>query len=1207
MPVAGPFYLAMVDETETTFSVEHQRMDEYVFSARRILSEGEKPKLELVIENPRVGLLSAIRKQWCWFAWDSNWGGTPNIIPLFFGRIVGIPTGLQSDTITVTFIAWPSRYKKRLQVVAETLKILPYFDPVFTDVSLRDDPMAIFESHSKMVCVDPVTHAVSASDILDAEDGNEDFTEDDHFYSSLQVSPGAVPKTAVHVDATVSWTQTARGYIAPFVDLTVTSYTGDSIIGEWPKQGATIAPGLTVLGSFAYDSANVDALESESYSVSWTSREKVHQDGDPLSSNVSVTTPIGGTVTSYVSKTGIIDPFAVDGDGDPSPTNIPPSLNVSWKSFYPKKVVASMSLEYQAARPHTERLIFTLFANVQPTTLDPNVSEDSETINISGSDVGMPIVNLLNWTTISGEYVAVGTIIFPDDPQLPGGRTVQICIDDGIAGVESPDFSDVYGEETVDGTVRWASLGVASPTESALDWTKVSNVPTGTIILPRRPLYLDGFPANVDIGEGQYVKGDGVFYVGIGGGDTVQIATIPTGSNFFIATTGGVTDDVIPSFNNTLHDTTVDGTVVWTAIGTGETPVGGVPGNVTGSSYFATDRGKQSIEHLICRARARLRYASRVVSTTFQCSYLRGTELTLRKTATLHDPRLPGGLVLGKIVGTIMEASGGAFTCTVNIASSVGYADAIDAVPGTPTYVEDGYVETGYQLYEDMIIVLPVISDVGYSPIVPIPDEDGITFPLTKQMIVVSESIQGDGYSEEVINAMALVQNHPNEEFLSPEPWLTSDGTLYGKVTNPQKPKDNDRWFELILKPLNGNGVFQHVYHLKCTTLSLPQMINLEEDGDQILPSYVVAGDQFYSPTVANVNNGLAPSYVVDGDQFYSADILGGDHSFSPPYVVDGDQFFSPILENQNRNLAPSYFVGGDQFYSPTVEDDEEWTLAERPFVADSPWNTLVPEDADFTPIDWPAPEGGPINGVPDSGYNYSLWHDSFSVAIYFTDPSYPLVAIAVGNSWNNPAGTVNLRIPIGVTGSPDTDAHLLIIDSDTLEVWDFWIFDRTSNTTATSVGYGHCNILTSDGWGSPDPFLGVGTLAVGASMLGGLLIEAETTDNVISHALGLVCDDVNIRPGYVPPAIGGDGPNPDGIVQEGEWLAIPPGTTMPPGLPPLFQPIFDCLITYGCYVIDKSGGVNGFRFQSNAYAGEDFDELWPYMGQLVPLLQKVN
>jgi hypothetical protein len=889
LPIAGPFYFALVDETETTFGPEHLRMDRYVFSARRILSESEKPKLELVIENPRIGLLSPLQKQWCWFSYDD--GGT-EVVPLFFGRIVGIPSDLQAETLTVTFIAWPTNYVKQLQKVAETLKVAPFYDPVFTDISQRDNPMSIFESHSKVVTVDPVTLVVSSSDILDAEDGNVDFTEDDHFYASLQVSPGAVPKTAVHVDATVSWTQTGRGYL-DLTNIKIKSFSGDGIISGWPKPLSNVAPGLTVFNSGAIDKNNTNNATTGTITSSYRNTEKHHEDGDTLSASSSLTAPIQWEiehVLTETSQTGILDPFSTDGDGDPSPTNIPASVNQTKVYALSYLVQGYMTVEYNAARPHTERLIFTLKADVQPTTLDPLVTEDSETITISGSDVGMPIIELLNWTTISGSFVSIGTIIFPDDPALPGGRTAQVATVAGTAGTEEPEFSDVVGDLTIDGGVTWASLGTSAPTESAPDWTGVSNIPAGTIILPRRPIFTtwlnytrigreQEIPQGSPISEGLILQApNGSFQVCTQSGTTVAKTpfpsfsttwgvsttdntvtwkslgmTLPTGTTFFLATTGGTTGAqyVIPAFDTTLHAPTTDGTVTWRAIGAGEIPAGGTPGNVTASSYFTTDRGRRSVDHLICRARARLRYASRAVTSTFECSYARGEPLRLRNSVTLHDYRLPSGLIAGKVTGTELFADGGTFACRVSIQSAVGNETVISEVADGISYVNDGYVTDGYAFREGRIVLLTTLSDVGYTPLVAIPDEDGIRFPLEKTMIVVSEEVRGSLAAqragiEDAFKSMAQAANPGEGGFGLLLTLGPGGGTLGGDIAGDiarQKQiqllnsnsasaalKRNPIWYDLVLKPLNGSGSFNHVYHLKCTTLGLPRMIDLQEE-----------------------------------------------------------------------------------------------------------------------------------------------------------------------------------------------------------------------------------------------------------------------------------------------------------------------------------------------------------------------------------------
>src|SRR5580765_7029729 len=172
MPIAGPFYWAWVDPSETSFNGSHLRMDEYIFSAKRTIAEGEKPLLEIEIQNPHVGILSTGRKYWAWFSWFN----CSSIVPLFFGRVVGTPVQIFEEVIMLQLVADPIDYKQRIQRVAETLKYRPFYDQVFIDVGQRDDPNTILEAHAMVWDVNPVTHAVTANDIINGADGNVDFT-----------------------------------------------------------------------------------------------------------------------------------------------------------------------------------------------------------------------------------------------------------------------------------------------------------------------------------------------------------------------------------------------------------------------------------------------------------------------------------------------------------------------------------------------------------------------------------------------------------------------------------------------------------------------------------------------------------------------------------------------------------------------------------------------------------------------------------------------------------------------------------------------------------------------------------------------------------------------------------------------------------------------------------------------------------------------
>jgi hypothetical protein len=448
MPVAGPFYLAWVDPTETTFNSEHYRMDEYVFSARRTLSEGQKPLLEIEIENPGVGLLSTGRKLWAWFAWDN---GTA-IVPLFFGRVLGAPVAINKETLVVQLVANPADYKQRVQMAAEALKDLPYYDPVFISVGERDNPDTILETRASFWDIDPITLAVSAVSIIEGPDGTVNVT--DHFYDSLDNTVSQPPATAILMDASVSWTQAYKGVLPDPLSASIFSYGGDAIISDWPRPNAQLGGGWQVFDSAATPSAGMNP-EMVTDGFTWQNTALHHEDGDTMSVSYSTTFPLGageGFVTSYTQQTGFADPFHIDDDGDVSPINIPASFQAQLAWPISGTVGSMLSLKYTAARTRTERVKFLVRADMQEVIVDPTVDQDSEVMTLSGADVSMPLINMRNWSSIAGTFVPLGSVIFPDNPDLPGSQTAQIATHEGTAGTVEPGFSDVPGVTTADGS-----------------------------------------------------------------------------------------------------------------------------------------------------------------------------------------------------------------------------------------------------------------------------------------------------------------------------------------------------------------------------------------------------------------------------------------------------------------------------------------------------------------------------------------------------------------------------------------------------------------------------------------------------------------------------------------------------------------------------------------------------------------------------------
>src|ERR1043165_7004837 len=119
------------------FGPQHLVEDEKVLSIAIEHSEGDFPSLSIVIKNPRIGLLAPARKTWAWL----SHGGTP----LFFGRLVGVPPNINRKAVTVDFIGRRADYAAQKATLAASLRVLPYYDPVFITPDAQSDPDTVLE------------------------------------------------------------------------------------------------------------------------------------------------------------------------------------------------------------------------------------------------------------------------------------------------------------------------------------------------------------------------------------------------------------------------------------------------------------------------------------------------------------------------------------------------------------------------------------------------------------------------------------------------------------------------------------------------------------------------------------------------------------------------------------------------------------------------------------------------------------------------------------------------------------------------------------------------------------------------------------------------------------------------------------------------------------------------------------------------------
>lgn len=119
--------------------------------------------------------------------------------------------------------------------------------------------------------------------------------------------------------------------------------------------------------------------------------------------------------------------------------------------------------------------------------------------------------------------------------------------------------------------------------------------------------------------------------------------------------------------------------------------------DVSSPSFFKTDRGQLAFQYLVALARAHVLDRARCVDVTFDTTWERGLAITCRKNGALFDDRLPGGAVIGKVKGYKLSYSVDNVGAEITIGCTVGHGGSTTAAAGAGDYVDDDYVDDGYQ------------------------------------------------------------------------------------------------------------------------------------------------------------------------------------------------------------------------------------------------------------------------------------------------------------------------------------------------------------------------------------------------------------------------------------------------------------------------------------------------------------------------------
>ena len=747
-------FFCWVNGNNTVFDpMSYAAEDLKVISAECSGRESDFPVLNLDVENPGISLLGSGRMVYMWFSWRNP--ATGLVEPLFFGRLVGLPKKRKGNSkiISLQFVARDMDYLMLRQAAAEGLKTPGNYDAIFIDPAKRDDPTNCLEGYSAVFHYDrlptgsPARLNVSVSDYLTPEDSTITLTESDVIGDSFELDIGQQPATLIKMRASVRWTQQGAGAFE-LVNKSGNCWTGGSLVNGWPKPGTKFAGGYEVSASWAFG-GGAQYGSPVSHKFSYQNSEQNHMDGDVMSESADWTTyPCGGNAYQYnlVKQAGLLDPWGSATLGGPQGINIPLHVSYSETLVCNWNVALYMALSYNALRPRTETLEFQLITDTQAILSDPNelASLDTETISLTGCDVGAPLITPLSWYSLTagggwtGGNIPVGTYV-ASTANFPGSTLYAIAITStgGVNANSEPTWSDIIGAQITDGGVTWAMIGPSLPADYPA-WQSVANstVQVGAVIKAMTYMPSPVDRVGVPLPASPYCVQS--FQICAQGGVTQQYSN---------ALGSGLADlypqHPEPYFSATPGVTTTDGGVILKSLGTGggaiEIPLGL---NTGARSFFPSDRGDAAIKYCINYARARQIIRSRIAEASFDCRFEIATKLTCRMGVLVYHHAIPGGNMLGKVIAysfSINKHGPGILRGSITIAAAVGNGNSITLGSGTGVYV-DGVFDSGVA-QANIGEILAASPDVSYSRPIDAPNDDGIVFPITDASQVAIKNI----------------------------------------------------------------------------------------------------------------------------------------------------------------------------------------------------------------------------------------------------------------------------------------------------------------------------------------------------------------------------------------------------------------------------------------------------------------------------------
>lgn len=203
-------YNALVPAIDTPFDPSvHARTDLRVTDYSFAMEEGGVLKLTVTCENLGIGIMSPGRDQYLLVSWADE-GDDLRLV--FRGVANSMPANLVSTLIDLDFLAQPDDFDDKLLAFARTKWARPYVDELISgSITEMTDPATVLEARSEMFHIDPVTHEITLSDIIDFDrlfDIGPNFDR-----PSLDAHMTMPPLRSATLNIVAEWTQEAEGEV----------------------------------------------------------------------------------------------------------------------------------------------------------------------------------------------------------------------------------------------------------------------------------------------------------------------------------------------------------------------------------------------------------------------------------------------------------------------------------------------------------------------------------------------------------------------------------------------------------------------------------------------------------------------------------------------------------------------------------------------------------------------------------------------------------------------------------------------------------------------------------------------------------------------------------------------------------------------------------------------------------------------------------